>query len=254
VNCPYQYFVRYGLRLREMDEVAEEMEKKDHGECVHRVLAEFHTAHPTLTRPERDTLLDELRTLTQRHFAVWARRDVLAEAWQARWEAVLPAYLEWAIVHSERGYRCVETEQPHIQPLTLADGQVINLYGRLDRCDQGPDGQLVIDYKTQSNEILRKRVQPDQEVVQLPFYGALTGAAGALFVGVDDANQVNAYAAAPTHFAESVTAERERLETVFTAIAAGQPLPANGTEAVCDYCEARGVCRKDDAWQDRSVA
>ncbi len=252
INCPYQYFVHYGLRLREMDEVAEEMEKKDHGDCVHRILADFHTRHPRLQRVDREALLFELQTLSQRQFTAWARRDLLAEAWQARWEAVLPAYLDWAIAHSECGYRCAEVEKTHLQPLTLPDGQIINLYGRLDRCDAGPDGSLVIDYKTQSHSQLRKRIGPDQEAVQLPFYGALTGAAGAVFVGVDEASRVQEYAAAS--FSETVTAEVDRLEAVFTAIAAGWPLPANGTEAVCQYCEVHGVCRKGDGWQDRSAA
>ena len=253
VNCPYQYFVRYGLGLREMDEVAEAMEKKDHGECVHRILADFHALHPSLQRDQRDVLLVELQALSQRHFAAWARRDLLAEAWQARWDAVLPAYLDWAIAHSEQGYRCIEREEPHTQPLRLADGQFIQLYGRLDRCDLGPDGSIVIDYKTQAKATLRRYIQPDQEAVQLPFYGVLTKAVGAMFVGVDDAAQVNGYAAA-TPFAETVAAELERLQTVFSAIAAGQPLPANGPETVCKYCEVRGVCRKDDWQQDRSVA
>ncbi len=253
VNCPYQYFVRYGLRLREMDEVAEEMEKKDHGDCVHRILADFHGLHPSPQRTDHAALLAELQALSQRHFAAWARRDLLAEAWQARWEAVLPVYLDWAIAHSEQGYRCVEREQPHIQPLTLENGTAINLYGRLDRCDTGPDGLLVIDYKTQSNDTLRGRVRPDQEAVQLPFYGALTRAMGAMFVGVDDASQVKAYAAT-TPFIETVTAELDRLKAVFSAIAAGQPLPANGTEAHCKHCEAHGVCRKGDWLQSGPTA
>ena len=254
IHCPYQYFARYGLRLNALDEVAEEMEKKDYGTCVHGVLAEFHAAHPTLSRADRDSLLDELKAISRRVFAVWARRDLLAEAWRTRWEAVLPAYLDWALAHSEKGYRCVETEQPRSQPsrsqpysrtLTLPEGQALELYGYIDRCDLGAGGRLVIDYKTQAESVLRKWVQPDQEAVQLPFYGILTGAAEASFVGVDDPGQVKRYSAqAP--LAEAAAAELERIQTVFAAIASGQTLPANGLDVRCEHCEAHGICRKGD--------
>ena len=40
-------------------------------------------------------------------------------------------------------------------------------------------------------------------------------------------------------------AERERLGRLFDALAAGAGLPAQGTEPVCEYCEARGLCRKN---------
>ncbi len=253
IDCPYQYFSRYGLGLRALDEVSEEMEKKDHGDCVHRVLAEFHTAHPILVRADQAALLDELKTLSQRSFSAWSRRDPLAEAWRARWEGILPAYLDWAIAHSEQGYCCIESEQPHSQTLTLQEGQTIELYGRIDRCDLGAGGRLVIDYKTQTDSVLRKRVQPGQEAVQLAFYGILTGATEGSFVGVDDPARVKRYSV-QTDFAEAVAAELARLKITFSAIAEGQPLPANGADAGCEYCESKGICRKGDWYKPPRVA
>ena len=40
-----------------------------------------------------------------------------------------------------------------------------------------------------------------------------------------------------------------RLAAMFDALAAGAKLSAQGTEAACEYCEARGLCRKD-YWDD----
>ncbi|MEJ1959050.1 MAG: PD-(D/E)XK nuclease family protein [Nitrosomonadales bacterium] len=42
VACPYQFFARHMLRLNEMDEVREGVEKRDYGEWVHDILHRFH--------------------------------------------------------------------------------------------------------------------------------------------------------------------------------------------------------------------
>jgi ATP-dependent helicase/nuclease subunit B len=41
----------------------------------------------------------------------------------------------------------------------------------------------------------------------------------------------------------------ERLAAIFDSLATGAKLPAQGTAAACEYCEARGLCRKDH-WDD----
>jgi ATP-dependent helicase/nuclease subunit B len=38
---------------------------------------------------------------------------------------------------------------------------------------------------------------------------------------------------------------RTRLREVFDALAAGAPLPAQGVEGACEYCEMRGLCRRN---------
>jgi ATP-dependent helicase/nuclease subunit B len=46
----------------------------------------------------------------------------------------------------------------------------------------------------------------------------------------------------------TATAEvlREGLQTDLLLMLAGEPLPALGEGSACDYCEARGLCRRDD--------
>ena len=46
VACPYQYYARYVLGLSELDEVEEEIQKRDYGSLLHDVLTTFHRAHP----------------------------------------------------------------------------------------------------------------------------------------------------------------------------------------------------------------
>ena len=40
-------------------------------------------------------------------------------------------------------------------------------------------------------------------------------------------------------------AVRARLAALIDALSAGAGLPAQGVEAVCEYCEARGLCRRN---------
>jgi ATP-dependent helicase/nuclease subunit B len=40
-------------------------------------------------------------------------------------------------------------------------------------------------------------------------------------------------------------ATRVRLATLYDALQNGAPLPAQGIDAVCQYCEVRGLCRRD---------
>jgi ATP-dependent helicase/nuclease subunit B len=39
-----------------------------------------------------------------------------------------------------------------------------------------------------------------------------------------------------------------RLQTLFTQLRSGAPLPANGVASACAYCEMRGLCRQG-SWE-----
>jgi ATP-dependent helicase/nuclease subunit B len=45
---------------------------------------------------------------------------------------------------------------------------------------------------------------------------------------------------------DTALALRDGLQADLMALREGAPLPALGEGKVCDYCEARGLCRRDD--------
>lgn len=243
VACPYRYFARYGLGLGEEEEVAEEMEKRDYGELVHAILARFHAAHPLLAEAGREALLADLQRISQLEFAQWLASFPLAEAWLLRWEKQLAGYLDWALAREAQGYRWTAAEQRFEQPLDFGDGRTVMLQGRLDRIDMGPNGPVVLDYKTQSRQTLRKKLKQPGEDVQLPFYALLTGAAEAAFVGLDD-EKLSALGL-EGGLTEAAAAEAERLVATLQALDAGAPMPAQGAPETCQWCEMRGLCRRD---------
>ncbi len=129
--------------------------------------------------------------------------------------------------------------------LDLSDTQ-LTLIGRLDRVDRHEDGRLaVIDYKTSDKSSLKRKLNGFEDQ-QLPFYGLLLSPAPAeaAYVAID--TDKTEYLAAEPYEAWT-EALSERLRKDLGAIHRGEPLPASGVSDTCEYCDARGLCRKG-AW------
>ena len=127
-------------------------------------------------------------------------------------------------------------------PFNVAGLGEITLHGRVDRVDgrrQNGDARTVIDYKTGAAQGLKKKLKDPAEAIQLPFYAWLAEAAAAYL-------PINEVPVAPLELdgETDVDAISRRLPELLEAIAAGAALPASGIDAVCQYCEARGLCRK----------
>lgn len=102
----------------------------------------------------------------------------------------------------------------------------------------------VIDYKTGSAAALKRKLKDPAEAVQLPFYAWLADAE-AVFLPIND----DPVSPLTLDGETDVEAIAERLSALLEAMAGGAPLPANGIDAVCSRCEARGLCRKG-AWHE----
>ncbi len=244
--CPYQFYARYILKLGELEEVQEEIEKKDYGELVHEVLSQFHRAHPRVLDLDPARVQAELISASERAFEVAVARNYLARAWLTRWLVLIPKYLEWQRAREEAGWTWRAGEVDRDIELTTPEGRRFIVRGRLDRVDSHADGGVaVIDYKTQRPEVLKHKLEGPGEDVQLPVYALLWGGpvAAALFLSVerDGIKEV----AIGEALDDLTDAARARLATLYDALHNGAPLPAQGIDAVCQYCEVRGLCRRD---------
>jgi len=243
VSCPYQFFARHLLGLNELDDVPEEMDKADYGSLVHKVLADFHTRRPILVDSERGELEADLLATGVRVFAPAEARGYLAGSWRLRWERHIPAYLDWALQREADGYRFAKAEEKLARLIEWSPEQGTRLEGRADRLDQQAGGDALLDYKTQAKQTLRHKLDENAEDVQLTAYAWITGAAEAGFVTLDD-DKVETLLW-KGDLAAAAAAEGERLEHTFTALAAGAPLPANAAPKTCEWCEMRGLCRRE---------
>lgn len=239
MDCPYRFFVHYGLGLRRLDEADEPFDQSDYGATLHALLKRFHDSDPP---PERDAALDRLQAMSHEAFA--ALPAWVAASWACRWMPHIPDYVGfWLHSHAE-GWRYVSGETRFSRALDVPGLGEIRLDGVLDRVDTRttPDGTRetrVIDYKTSAVSTLRKKSTRPDEAVQLPVYAALANAHAAFL-------PLSASPITPIPLAEDADPEAvvTRFATLLGALATGTPLPAHGVDADCQHCAARGLCRK----------
>lgn len=245
-RCPYRFFALRQLGLRSADELDVEVDKRDFGNWLHAVLGHFHEAlieTPTQAPQERVALVEEAAQRATREYGL---SDAEFLPFAAAWPAVRDGYLEWLRGHEASGAVFVESEPWKEQP--LGD---LRLVGRLDRVDRTSDGQaFVIDYKTESASVTKERVKDPTEDTQLAFYAALVAddTLRAAYVNVGEKSSGTQTVEQPT-VVEARDALVAGIMSDFTRIAGGAALPPLGEGAVCDYCAARGLCRKD-FWGD----
>ena len=246
VACPYQFYARHVLRLNPLDEVQEAIEKSDYGERVHGILQRFHERYPQVSGHDMAEMEAALRRISDEVFADLLVHDFAARAWLARWHKSLPAYLEWQTGNEAEGWRHVEAESKFDWQL-----EGIRLRGRIDRLDARGDERLVLDYKTQSEQVLRSKLKEPGEDVQLACYAYAHEAADAAFVSIENGKVKLVAPKEDVPLLAQLNAER--LVRVMAALRDGAGMPANGIDAACAYCDVRGVCRKGE-WTAPSPA
>lgn len=247
--CPYRFFALRQLGLQEAGELEAEIDKRDFGSWLHLVLQHFHErlrAVPASDAGARAGLLDAAAQAATAQLALDAGGFL---PFAATWPQVRAGYLRWLAQHEEQGAVFRQAELALEQPL-----DAWRLVGKLDRVDEVPESPegahipFVIDYKTESAAKTKQRIADGAEDTQLAFYAALldTERLRAAYVNVGERGETTSCEQT------DVLALRELLRAGLRSdlgrIAAGAPLPALGEGPVCDFCAARGLCRKD-FWQ-----
>ncbi|MBC7547313.1 MAG: PD-(D/E)XK nuclease family protein [Polaromonas sp.] len=250
-RCPYRFFALRQLRLQPADELESELDKRDFGNWLHSTLSRFH-----------ETLKKELNPSSAPDFiGLAALLNVASEQatqalglsaaeflpFAAAWPRVRDGYLAWLVDHEATGAQFESSEtQRH---LLLGQGG-LTLIGTIDRVDvvHAPSGvpfRLVIDYKTEPRTTTAERIKSGGEDTQLAFYAALMAddTLTAAYVNLGEKEATKTYDQPAINdmrvgVIESVLSDMSR-------IADGAVLPALGEGKSCDYCNARGLCRKD---------
>ncbi|NIM43408.1 MAG: PD-(D/E)XK nuclease family protein, partial [Hydrogenophaga sp.] len=254
-TCPYRFFARRQLRLDEADELDAEPDQSDLGNWLHEVLKRFHEARGD-ERPGEDAdraALDSLAGALAEEMGLGD--DMQAGGflpYRAQWPALREAYLHWLWPHEAQGWRFVAAEAEREQRAGRW-----TLYGRLDRIDARQDGEgderFVIDHKTESRTRTEARVKEPLEDTQLGFYAALLPAQRlrAAYLSIVDARAERDEPAKLIEQTEVLMARDaivQGLVNDMERVAGGAAMQALGEGTACDFCAARGLCRKD-FWQ-----
>ena len=254
-TCPYQFFALQQLGLKEDDELQETLDKREFGTWLHAVLSHFHEELKKSSEIDKNmdvagVFIAYTAMLNIASIAVTLEKKIPDDAflpWAATWPKLRDGYVNWLIGHQAASWTFDQAEVWR----ELSIGQFgLKLVGQLDRIDKAADGTaMVLDYKTESTSNTAKRLKNPLEDVQLAFYAALVGDE-TLEAGYVNVSEKESKTYAQPDIDHSRSALIEGILDDMQNISLGKPLPALGEGAACDYCAARGLCRKDFWGQD----
>ena len=243
-RCPYRFFALRQLKLQTADELDAELGKRDFGNWLHSVLKFFHEALNKPPEHAQTAWLAMINEAAEQATQALGLSSSEFLPFAAAWPRVRTGYLVWLAGHQATGARFVQAEARKETPLGA-----LTLIGIIDRIDQLPDGTaLVMDYKTEAKGKTADRIKDALEDTQLAFYAALLSddTVAAAYVNVSESVGKDATRSYPQ---DDVVALRDQLVESITAdmarIANGADMAALGEGSACDFCAARGLCRKD---------
>ncbi|MEJ2141002.1 MAG: PD-(D/E)XK nuclease family protein [Gammaproteobacteria bacterium] len=257
MNCPYQFYASYGLKLKPAEEVSEALARDEYGKRVHRCLESFHTSIDDLPGPfkqqidndHRDSAIAMMSDIAHAVFETESEAGFEYQAWLQQWLNIIPYYIDWEITR-QQDWQVLRTEQIADQ---LTDDNIL-LKGQLDRIDINHQDQLaIIDYKT--GQIPKQDEVKQGEYVQLPFYALLNSDRNAVikeiaYLQLNKAEEIRIKVSLQDDEVDRLKqAIALRLQQLIEMIQNGQPLPAWGDNKTCNFCDMDKLCRRQ-AWQD----
>jgi ATP-dependent helicase/nuclease subunit B len=244
--CPYRFFAQSVLGLRAADELDVEVEKRDYGSWLHDVLHAFH-----VDRPRGSSVADDvarLRAIGEASLAAQGLDEAAFLPFNASFAVLVPRYVAWLHAREASGAAWSEGEVELRVALPALEG--VELQGRIDRIDavDGGAGLELIDYKTGSSSKLKEVVRDRFEDTQLGFYAALVGAKSALplrafYLAMDATRGLELHE--HVDVATTANALLDGVAEDLRRLRAGAALPPLGEGSACEYCDARGLCRRD---------
>ena len=243
-RCPYRFFALRQLKLQESDELDTELDKRDFGNWLHQVLKLFHDAlqrSPHGDPAARQALINA--SAEQATLALGLSNSEFLP-FAASWPRLRAGYLAWLAAHETSGATYGEGEAWREVALGT-----LTLVGKIDRIDRLADGSaLVIDYKTEALSTTTQRIKAGLEDSQLAFYAALLSddTLAAAYLNVAEKEGSRSYR--QDNIVDMRDQLLEGIVTDMARIAEGHSMAALGEGKACEFCAARGLCRKD-FWQ-----
>lgn len=157
IDCPLRFLYRRILRIDTNDNLEEDIDASQLGECVHNALDEIYAPYVgrTVEPQGLQQALDNLPDIMERQFSDLFRNgrstDGRNHFYRSVCETQLRSVLAKEIAIARDNDLCVVMLEEELAPITIGqspDGSPYRLKGRVDRVDR-LNGQLrVIDYKT----------------------------------------------------------------------------------------------------------
>jgi ATP-dependent helicase/nuclease subunit B len=263
------------LGLRKLKGFEEGFDASLAGQTLHKILRNFY--HAIKSEEQKSSsfiavdqerrsvwMRDQLMLISEQVFKRLIEGDARVLGILRDWQKQIPSFIQWQLDREAQGWQFYDAEVKvgFDLPFTDVDGneRQIRIEGYADRFDvsvQDPKLASVIDYKNQNLAKVEWRSEAVLDDPQLLIYaravnesnkipGRKVGEAEwvALKADVkkagDEAERAVSIEAMPElmqEFSEQITEDVQSLWS-------GKPLKAFAPDSVCQYCEARGICRK----------
>ncbi|CAM3815457.1 PD-(D/E)XK nuclease family protein [Polynucleobacter arcticus] len=277
-DCPYRYYVRSILGLRKAKEFEEGFDASLAGQVLHTLLKNFFQALKTEEKKSlssihqgedarRDWMQEHLTKHSEKEFERLIKDDARVTGTLRDWQKQIPNFVDWQLKREADGWQYHDAELPvgFMVTMTDPDGvqREIGIAGRADRFDvnaNNPTAAAVIDYKNQGITKIKKRAERLLDDPQLLIYARAVNenAIAAHLPGrtIEQAEWVSLKAdlkKAEDKIVRAYSVEQmpemmeqfsDQLNEDLEVLWARKPMKAFAPDSVCQYCEARGICRK----------
>ncbi|QWD99669.1 PD-(D/E)XK nuclease family protein [Polynucleobacter sp. JS-Mosq-20-D10] len=274
-DCPYRYYVRSLLGLRKLKGFEEGFDASLAGQTLHKILRNFYHAMKSEKQKSLSTIVtdaklrsawmqDQLILISEQVFKRLIEGDARVLGVLRDWQKQIPSFIQWQLDREARGWQFhdAEVKVGFDLPFTDIDGNErhIRIEGYADRFDvsvHDPELASVIDYKNQNLTKVKQRSEAVLDDPQLLIYARASNegkeipgraVSAAEWVALkaevkkdgDGAERSVVIAEMP----DLMQAFSEQMTEDVQSLWSGKPLKAFAPDSVCQYCEARGICRK----------
>lgn len=277
-DCPYRYYVRSLLGLSKHKGLDEGVDASLAGRVIHSVLRSFFytlktedqiksVAIPLGSAERCDWMERHLSEASEQVFAPYIDGDARVLGILRDWQKQIPSFVKWQMAREERGWRYCdgEVKVSFDLPFMDHDGEqrTMLIEGYADRFDvhvSNTNSAAVLDYKYQSLYKVRHRAQHLLDDPQLLIYAsaanrsdAIMGKQGrqiseaewvALKLESKDRNASAARSVEVEDLAQQSSQFTQQITNDIELLWSRKALHAFAPDSVCQYCEARGICRK----------
>ncbi|MBU3557569.1 PD-(D/E)XK nuclease family protein [Polynucleobacter sp. Ross1-W9] len=277
-DCPYRYYVGSLLGLRKAKEFEEGFDASLAGQTLHALLKTFFQALKTedekLHSPihdgaqaRRQWMIDHLMKYSEKEFERLIAGDARVLGTLRDWQKQIPSFVDWQIQREGEGWRYHDAELTVGFTLSLTDPagvqRDVRIAGRADRFDihqSDSSAAAVIDYKNQKMKKIVDRAENILDDPQLLIYaraanenaiaahipGRTVGEAQwvSLKAELDKGEDKSIRSHAVENMPELMIQFSEQITQDLNSLWARKPMQAFAPDSVCQYCEARGICRK----------
>ena len=274
-DCPYRYYVRSLLGLRKLKGFEEGFDASLAGQTLHKILRNFYHAMKSEAQKSDSSILtdvdarrhwmhQQLMSISEQVFKRLIEGDARVLGILRDWQKQIPSFIQWQLDRENQGWQFhdAEVKVGFDLPFTDTDGNTrhIRIEGYADRFDvsmQDAKAASVIDYKNQNLTKVEWRADAVLDDPQLLIYARASNESQkipgravqqaewvALKADIKKEGDDAARAVVIENMPDAMVQFSEQITEDVQSLWSGKPLKAFAPDSVCQYCEARGICRK----------